>query len=84
MTPREKAADLVLRHYKKVSGVNMHLVSKMIQFFNTESHFKTAKECALITVSEISAAIDFDWIAVQGLDREHAYWEDVKNEIEKL
>lgn len=33
-----------------------------------------AKQCALICVDEIMRAID----------REHAYWEQVKTEIEKL
>lgn len=43
-----------------------------------------AKECALIAVDEIIKAIDFDWMEVQNLDREHAYWDKVKEEIEKL
>ena len=43
-----------------------------------------AKECALIAVDEIINAIDFDWMEIQNLDREHAYWHQVKQEIEKL
>lgn len=42
------------------------------------------KECALIAVDEIIQAIDFDWMEVQNLDREYAYWEKVKQEIENL
>jgi len=43
-----------------------------------------AKKCALICVEEISKAIDFDWMEVQNLDREHAYWDKVIDEIKKL
>jgi len=35
-------------------------------------------------VDEITQAIDFDWMEVQNLDREHAYWDKVKQEIENL
>jgi len=44
----------------------------------------TAKQCALIAVDEITQAIDFDWMEVQNLEREHAHWDKVKEEIEKL
>jgi len=84
MTAKNKAKDLVMKHYEQVSGVPMSTLSKMIQFFNTDSNYKTAKQCALINVSEIESAIDFDWMEVQNLDRQHAYWQEVKNEIEKL
>lgn len=43
-----------------------------------------AKECALLAVTEIDEAIDFDWMEIQNLDREHAYWQQVKEEIQKL
>jgi vacuolar-type H+-ATPase subunit E/Vma4 len=43
-----------------------------------------AKQCALIAVDEIINAIDFDWMQVQNLDREHAYWQQVKTEINNL
>ena len=79
-----KAKELLLAHYEKVSGVPMSVISKMVQFFNTDSHYKTAKECALITVDEIDKAIDFDWMEVQNLDRIHNYWGLVKAEIENL
>jgi len=79
-----KAKKLLMQHYEKVSGVPMTVISKMIQFFNTDSHYKTAKECALITVDEIDAALDFDCMEVQNLDREHNYWQQVRNELIKL
>lgn len=43
-----------------------------------------AKQCALIAVDEIIEALDFDWMEVQNLDREYAYWNKVKQEIDKL
>jgi hypothetical protein len=44
----------------------------------------TIKDCALIAVDEIIKAIGFDWMEVKNLDRQYAYWEQVKQEIEKL
>jgi hypothetical protein len=43
-----------------------------------------AKESALIAVDEIIKAINFDWMDVQNLESEHRYWQEVKQEIEKL
>ncbi len=68
MTPIEKAK---------------HLVAKYIQLTpNTSIVFH--KQCALIAVEEIDNAIDFDWMEVQNLDRQHAYWQQVKEEISKM
>ena len=73
MTPKEKAEELVDTFRMNVldyegCGINDH----------------KAKQCALIAVDEITQAIDFDWMEVQNLEREHAYWNKVKEEIEKL
>lgn len=43
-----------------------------------------AKECAKRAIDEIIKAIDFDWMEIQNLDREHAYWHEVKKEIQAL
>ncbi len=43
-----------------------------------------SKQCALIAVEEIEKAIDFDWMEVQNLESEHRYWQQVKEELEKL
>ena len=72
-----KAKELLLAHYEKVSGVPMSVISKMVQFFNTDSHYKTAKECALITVDEILDS------CIKDISHLH-YWVSVKAEIEKL
>jgi hypothetical protein len=75
MEAKEKAKELVERFN---SGKNNS--SPSIRFL-TE---RLAKEHALICVDEIDKAIDFDWMEVQNLDRQHAYWQDVKQEIKNL
>jgi hypothetical protein len=40
-----------------------------------------AKQCALIAVSEIKRCIDWH---IYPLDKEWRYWEEVKQELEKL
>jgi hypothetical protein len=73
MTPKEKAKELVEKFYDTNSHPN-----------SVEVRVKTAKQCALIAVDEIDNAIDFDWMEVQNLDRQHAYWDSVKKEIQNL
>lgn len=69
MTPQEKAEALVNAIENKTHSLVKDEESKI---------------CALIAVDEIINAIDFDWMEVQNLDRQHAYWQEVKQEIEKL
>lgn len=70
MTPKEKAEELHNNMYHELPArMGRHEISK---------------NCALIAADEIIKAIDFDWMEVQNLDREHAYWNEVKEEIEKL
>jgi hypothetical protein len=57
------------------------LFNKMKGFRVKHTH---SKKCALIAVEEIEKAIDFDWIEIQNLESEHRYWEQVKEELEKL
>lgn len=42
-----------------------------------------AQQCALICATEIQDAIDLDLIEAYNSTREHAYWEQVKQEILK-
>jgi hypothetical protein len=69
LTPKEKAEQLT----------NKFLLSTPIT-----CDIEDAKRCALVAVNEIIEAIDFDWMEVQNLESEHRYWEQVKQEIEKL
>ena len=73
MTPKRKAEKLV----KKFSHYTLGSVGSDLERHN-------AKECALIVVDEIDGAIDFDWMEVQNLDRQHAYWQQVRDEINNL
>ena len=68
MTPKEKAEELV---------------AKFIQYTPADSEFEYpyAKKCALIAVYEIKRCIDWH---IYPLDKEWRYWEEVKQELEKL
>ena len=60
MTPKEKAAELIVNYQLKCKSLN----------------YDEAKQCALIAVDEIINAVD-EWT-------EDYYWQEVKQEIEKL
>ena len=70
MTPKEKAEELVLKYLK----VKTH------QMFNGWWHKMTAKECALIAVDEILNNDGFTRFDIYLTE----YWQEVKQEIEKL
>ena len=61
---------------------SIELVNKYLQIY--DGRVQQAKQCALIAVNEIDKTIDFDWMEVQNLDREHSYWEQVRVEIINL
>jgi hypothetical protein len=73
MTPKEKAIDLMHKYVDLTGGWVYGIAS-----------WEYKKKCALIAVDEIIEAIDFDWMEVQNLESEHRYWQQVKEEIEKL
>jgi hypothetical protein len=71
MTPKEKAEELLLRYLK----VKTH------KMFNGWWHKITAKQCALISVDEVIEALhEHHWQNRLIID----YWQEVKNELEKL
>lgn len=76
MTPKEKAEELV--------GKFIPHTRVFHEVLGWENYEDSAKQCAVIAVDEIIEALDFDWMEVQNLDREYAYWNKVKQEIEKL
>lgn len=84
MTPKEQATAL----YNKMSA---HIpieasISDSIAVANIKllkGHY-ISKHCALTAADEIDKAIDFDWMEAQNLDLAHAYWNEVKKEIEQL
>jgi len=80
MKPEIKAKDLVNKFYhsdKAVMG-GFGIVP--------ESYYESAKECALICVDEIllMASNDFWCMADAYLINKTIYWEEVKQEINKL
>lgn len=76
MTPKEKAEELV--------GKFIPHTRVFHEVLGWENYEDSAKQCAVIAVDEIIEALDFDWMEVQNLDREYAYWNKVKQEIDKL
>ena len=59
----------------------IELLDDFIQI-NGNSFF--AKDCVRRCVDEIIKAIDFDWMGIQNSYPEYRYWQQVKQEIEKL
>ena len=71
MTPKEKAKELIKKFAMYLRANLMH----------DEDADEDAKECALIAVYEIIDALDFNqWQNAKQID----YWQEVKQEIEKL
>ncbi len=70
MTPKEKAEELVLK-YLRIENTN-EWWSKV-----------PAKQCALIVVDEIINN-SIEWLGCKYQDEEIKYWQEVKQEIEKL
>ncbi len=68
MTAKEKAEELV----------DKYLMNTPVGF-----HIDDAKQCALITVDEILIAITYANYGIKYLN-ERDFWQEVKQEIEKL
>jgi hypothetical protein len=82
MTPKEKAKELADKYLNasfNCKGCDMiycDIKCNILAMFE-------AKECALIAVDEILNAIDWDYYEGSA-QTEHNYWQEVKQEIEKL
>jgi len=70
MTPKEKAKELA----EKMLGDNNHCLNQ-----NIEIDKLIAKQCALICVDEMLEELGEEY-----LPRAYKYWQEVKQEIEKL
>jgi hypothetical protein len=71
MTPKEKAIELFDKMHEEIYNRDMY------------NDLYRAKQCALIAVDEILKAVndpDDTFLSKDGVD----YWEEVKQEIEKL
>lgn len=71
MTPKEKAKELVGLYQAVIVDLN-----RTVRIGSTE---RTSKQCALIAVDEI-ICLDVHDLTINQLK----YWQEVKNEIEKL
>ena len=81
MTPKEKAKELVDKMYNTPHCGIEHFPSKHYCDCS-EIGFFQAKQCALIAVDEIMKAVGWEEMEL-GVDRDN-YWQEVKQEIEKL
>lgn len=80
MTPQEKAGVMMFNFYSKISGIKViNLPANLITQMSGDSHFKTAKECALVCVDEILNGAHV-WNKIEGKDR--TFWNEVKIEIQ--
>jgi hypothetical protein len=77
MTPKEKAKYIVDRMYYTISNNGSYMGENSIPH-----KWEEAKKCALIAVDEIVIAID--WHEFETPNKEIEYWQEVKQEIEKL
>ena len=79
MTPKEKAKDLVELYAEAVKPIEFGVI--------LERDWKTSKQCALITVDEIleSQPSRRYWYTYDDeTPSASIYWQEVKQEIEKL
>ena len=75
MTPKKKAKELYDKFYPYVMMDGYYYEA------TEEGDIQNAKECALIAVDEIRSCISWNHYP---LDKEWKFWEEVKQEIEKL
>ena len=76
MTPKEKAKELVDKYFKLLNYEFGDLVYSLSD--------KQPHQCALIAVDEILLSqFQFDMMSIYGTPFNH-YWQEVKQEIEKL
>lgn len=80
MTPKEKAKELVLKYWN-LPTTFQYINDGVIFVENSHINKKAAKQCALIAVDEILKAIKS---TPADYGSSWTYWEQVKNEIEKL
>ena len=78
MTPKEKAQELVDKFNKYTIVCATHYSNGKIK-----ENKDDAKECALIAVEEILKTNPYEWDG-EDLNSNIEYWQEVKQEIEKL
>jgi hypothetical protein len=87
MIPKEKAKELVNKQYSLITGMELSYVSKLIYLPKGDTNYETAKQCALVVVDEMIKEykrIAIPYIADKSYVIDMEYWQEVKQEIEKL
>jgi len=84
MNSKEEAKALVNEFYSIISGLELNYISSLITFPNGDSHFKTAKQCAIIAVDEIIKSSPHKHITDTWVILNIDYWNEVKTEIQNL
>jgi hypothetical protein len=77
MTPKEKAWDL----FTKFNKDGLHQISSVI---NRHVRKEMIKQCILISVDEVLKYQPYDVYTIEQCDNVNNYWQEVKQEIEKL
>ena len=77
MTPKEKAEELI-ESFMQIDTKEFEYIETGIDSFQVKKDVtpEMAKQCALIAVEEIMSSM--------GTDRGFQYWQEVKQEIQKL
>ena len=82
MTAKEKAIELVKKYLLKVKIDTRTVGESDVIISNGEIRIETAKHCALIAVDEI---LESHYKLLSGVNTTtYKYWQEVKQEIEKL
>jgi hypothetical protein len=91
MNSKEEAKALVNEFYSIISGLELNYISSLITFPNGDSHFKTAKQCAIIAVNRevesitiLSLLCNFDNKMKPILEEKIKELNEVKTEIQNL
>jgi hypothetical protein len=79
MTPKEKAEELVDKYYN-ILPFDKYVITKDEDLSWEYNDWEEAKKCALIAVDEIIFVVS----KYNDTQAEVSYWQQVKQEIEKL
>jgi hypothetical protein len=75
MTPKEKAKELVENYAETIKPIEFGVI--------LERDWKSAKQCALIAV-DLRLDGDFIFTSIEYGEESLEYWQEVKQEIERL
>ncbi len=82
MTPKEKAQELTDAFYQYLP-IEQHVITSDRELSWEYDGWENAKQCALIAIEEIIKANPYE-INKTDMDSTIDYWQEVKQEIEKL